>query len=1061
MAIAFVAWAVTSAAQGLYCRRFTTRDGLGDNLATTLLQARNGYLWLSTHHGIYRWDGRRFEPYVHRPGVANSLSGNTVYRLAEDQQGRIWAATQHDGVSCYDPVRKTWTSLPALLPDSSALLSREINEVYCDRRNRIWIGYWGKGWTLYDPKTRLMRHFQATHTLDNAYGQNMDNLIDGFADDAQGNLWVASNAGLHYLDVQKGTITSYRDPEHIANPTTTNLYTYLYRADDTTLWLGSWGCGLKKFNTRTHRFTRYLYRPVSPHFAIYDIVLGIARKSEDELWLATADKGLVSFNTRSARFTFYPHDPGNAASPLPGECYGVTVDRDGGLWAAYTSGIIYCASPMQAFHYTELPKDANAFATKTVSALWQDPTTKTLYVGAIGGSGLYAYDDPTGKGVLIPFPDIRDFPQQNGGIMSIEPADQRRLLLSTYNGLYLFHKEQRQFSRLALLDQDNQPVINGSLIRDVAGNYWTGTASNGLYWIDRTLTRALHYHTGKSSPIPLMDNHLALAMVEGDSVAWIHETSAGFARIHVLKGTREVVVPGPETFNPLSMIRSRAGDLWAATFRNGLCRLNPQHNGLMQPTYFSRDEGVGSDRTADIVLDQAGRIWATCEAGIATYLGGNRFKTLGEEEGFSWGPTLHTLYPAPDGFIYCGVDNGWVRFRPEQVLHPGHAPPLVLQSLKVFDREWSDTADLNTVRQITLPYNRNFLSAEFAALSFRNPEQTQYAWMLEGVDDRWVEGGNRNYLSYSGLAPGSYTLHIRARNSYGLPTNTICIKINIMPPFWKTWWFSSLILLLLFGVVYAMYQYRLGQVRHEEALKTAFNKKVAEIEMKALRAQMNPHFIFNSLNSINRYIVKSDQITASSYLTKFAKLMRLILESSASGLIALEQEIELLRLYAEMESLRFKSQFTYEFIVAENLNPRQIMLPSMLIQPYMENAIWHGLLHREAAGHLQVRFFRHQDRLHIVIRDNGVGRARAAALKSRNTLKEKSYGMKITGDRVRIVNDLYGSNATIAIVDLADPDGEPAGTEVTLEIPLDMHAPGSGAPLNTTNNHDKISAHRR
>jgi tetratricopeptide (TPR) repeat protein len=211
----------------------------------------------------------------------------------------------------------------------------------------------------------------------------------------------------------------------------------------------------------------------------------------------------------------------------------------------------------------------------------------------------------------------------------------------------------------------------------------------------------------------------------------------------------------------------------------------------------------------------------------------------------------------------------------------------------------------------------------------------------------------------------------------------------------------------------------------------------AESEMKALRAQMNPHFIFNSLNSINRYIVKSDATTASNYLTKFAKLMRMILDSSANTTTTLAQEAEQLKLYIEMEMLRFKEQFSFEMNYAEGLDTDRILIPSMIIQPYIENAIWHGLLHKEdEKGHLEISFSAKDKLLTVVIQDNGIGREKASELKSRNTLKQKSYGMKITGDRINIANKTYGLNANLKIEDLKDSNGNGAGTKVILEIPI-------------------------
>ena len=214
-------------------------------------------------------------------------------------------------------------------------------------------------------------------------------------------------------------------------------------------------------------------------------------------------------------------------------------------------------------------------------------------------------------------------------------------------------------------------------------------------------------------------------------------------------------------------------------------------------------------------------------------------------------------------------------------------------------------------------------------------------------------------------------------------------------------------------------------------------QKMAEVEMQALRAQMNPHFIFNCLNSINRYIVKSDQTTASLYLTKFAKLMRLILDNSNSKNVILSNELEALRLYIEMEALRFDKKFTYEIKVEENLGPDTIEVPPLIIQPYVENAIWHGLLHKEDDGHLSIRLsMAGESMLQCIIEDNGIGREKAKELKSKTATSRKSLGMQLTESRLGLLNKYAQVNASVEIIDLQNGGMEALGTKVILKIPV-------------------------
>lgn len=228
-----------------------------------------------------------------------------------------------------------------------------------------------------------------------------------------------------------------------------------------------------------------------------------------------------------------------------------------------------------------------------------------------------------------------------------------------------------------------------------------------------------------------------------------------------------------------------------------------------------------------------------------------------------------------------------------------------------------------------------------------------------------------------------------------------------------------------------------NEKRKAELELTQTKQRQAEMEMRALRAQMNPHFIFNSLNSINKYILKNDHTNASRYLTRFAKLIRLILDNSNSKEVALSDELDALKLYIEMESLRFTSKFSYEIIVAPDVSADTLQVPPLIMQPYVENAIWHGLLHKEQGGRLSVTIKKiKEDMLQCTIEDNGIGRKRANELKSKSATNNKSLGMKLTEERIVMLNQYASLHASISIIDLENERGEATGTKVILNIPV-------------------------
>ncbi len=221
------------------------------------------------------------------------------------------------------------------------------------------------------------------------------------------------------------------------------------------------------------------------------------------------------------------------------------------------------------------------------------------------------------------------------------------------------------------------------------------------------------------------------------------------------------------------------------------------------------------------------------------------------------------------------------------------------------------------------------------------------------------------------------------------------------------------------------------------SLTSEFEQKIAETEITALRSQMNPHFIFNCLNSIKLYSLENDSKAASEYLTKFSRLIRLVLENSRSEKVTLENEIETLTLYIDMEAMRFKEKVKYQINIASDIDQQFIEIPPLLIQPFVENAIWHGLMHKPEGGTVKIDISQPIDQiLHIEISDNGIGREKAQEYKSKSAMKQKSFGMKVTSERIELINQIYKTNTEVEIIDLKNQNGEATGTKVILNIPF-------------------------
>ena len=328
-------------------------------------------------------------------------------------------------------------------------------------------------------------------------------------------------------------------------------------------------------------------------------------------------------------------------------------------------------------------------------------------------------------------------------------------------------------------------------------------------------------------------------------------------------------------------------------------------------------------------------------------------------------------------------------------------------------------------------------------LNRQDPTFVRYQYMMEGYEKEWRPVTDKTNATYGNIDEGRYIFKLRAQSPDGVWSRPLTYTFKVLPPWYRTWWFRITEVIFVAALFYALIRWRLHQKFRRQLERSENEKQVAELkhktaelEMQALRAQMNPHFIFNSLNSINMFILENNKLQASEYLSKFSRLVRLILQNSQEAFIPLDRELEALRLYLELESLRFEQRFEYKISVNDEVDTTMVKVPPLIIQPYAENAIWHGLMHKKEKGHLEIELFKKEKILFCKITDDGIGRKRAAELKSKSSLTYKSMGMRITADRIAILQQQEQNNTFISVNDLVFPDGRPAGTEVLIKIPL-------------------------
>ena len=340
---------------------------------------------------------------------------------------------------------------------------------------------------------------------------------------------------------------------------------------------------------------------------------------------------------------------------------------------------------------------------------------------------------------------------------------------------------------------------------------------------------------------------------------------------------------------------------------------------------------------------------------------------------------------------------------------------------------------------LDLPHRQNHLSFEFIGINHKNPEKVKYSWRLEPYEENWTPLTRKTEATYSNLKPGAYTFFVKACNEDGICNEKPqAFPFIIRPPYWQKLWFQILVVGLVALLIGFIFQWRIGQIKkkNEAARKKAeMDRNMIELEQKALRLQMNPHFIFNALNSIKGCMAMDDTAAARKYLVKFARLMRLILDNSRTPYISIETEVQTLALYLEIEKLSKSDGFEFEIEVDPELDKEGMGIPPMLVQPFVENAILHGVAPIRD-GKIKVSFLPEEGQIKCVVEDNGVGREKAAELQSSLGKEHKSTATTVTEERLALLEPGKGTDYRIHFEDLKDETGEPTGTRVELYMPF-------------------------
>jgi ligand-binding sensor domain-containing protein len=983
---------------------------LRQNIIFDIVQDKEGFLWLGTYTGLYRYDGYNVR---HYQGGKEGIPPGPVYRVHFDREGLLWMSMQENGVVVFDARQGKSTHYTHDPKNPESLTTNATDELFEDAEGNIWIGTHTAGVNKWDRKTKKIRRFP----------QGEKGLAGSWVVDAKfrgEKRWplISTFEGIQYYDAAKDTFLFTDFTPDLLNPgPRKRIYNSIYEDTEGNIWFAG-PVRVVKYDPETRKYSMV----INDNDRIEKT--RIMEDHEGVVWISTAGVGLYSYDLNTGKSDVFRHNAADIGS-LPGNrvvC--VYEDEADNLWIGTYEGLSKVRSLQRniSAYVPEALADSFEASHKHIRTVYIDPEGYKWF-GTLG-AGLYRLS-PDGRPDYF-FYDTKELPYYViNFINTIYPAGDN-LLIGGQQGLIAFNKRESRFIDLYHIQEQIfqlHGVAVWAIFIDDTGTTWLGTKHHGLASIDpRTKKLRLHPEIMQVASTNFSVWRIYKA---SDGAIWLG-TNEGLKRVVLSQGGVSVThLPCKDAGEVFYIHEDSEKNLWLATTLGGLIKFYPKTGRF---DAYTTNEGLPSNTVCSILEDGQKRLWVSTLRGICVFDRVTNTVIRSFDAGkdlfdnrFNFGSCFKTA----DGQMYFGGSNGVNSFYPDKLLKSMARPNVALISFKVLHKELYDSLQQNS--SIVLPYNQNTISFEFACLDLTNPENNHFAYQLEGLDTGWVNTGTRNYAAFSNLDPGEYTFRIKGMNAYGIWSAPKSYSILIKPPFYRTTLFYILSTTLVLGII--------GLILAVWIRQKNLQRRRVQSELSALRSQLNSHFIFNSLTSLQLFIISKQDELALEYLSQFARLMRMILENSKKDWISVQEEIEFIRLYVFMENVRLEDKVALETNADPNMDPAKTYIPSMLLQPLVENSILHGIAGQVQDGKIKVGFHLQNGHIQCSVEDNGIGMNMAAKNKGLTVSGKTSLGLSIIRERLKVHFNYKSDDVSLVVKDLKNEQGR--GTRIEIRIPKD------------------------
>jgi ligand-binding sensor domain-containing protein/signal transduction histidine kinase len=807
----------------------TSEDGLSSGNVFGIMQDTQGFLWFATGDGLSRYDGYSFRIYRFERNNANSLSNNSMVAVCRGSGNVLWLATTGGGVDRFDPASETFTHYHHETGNQNTLSGNHISKygLHEDRQGILWIGTVDNGLDRLDLVSGIFTHYRHDPYNNNSLSSNN---IESIYQDSGGIMWIGTlDAGLNRLDPASGRITRYL-PDPSDSHTLPNADVHgMYEDRGGTFWVGT-EKGFGTLDRSTGRFTRYTIAPDRPDAASLNAITRFYEDAAGNLWLGTGGAGVLKFDRQQQRVVQYKNDPANPHNLRNNFVSSFLEDPSGTLWIGTLGGGANMFSTRQPkfAHYKHEANNSNCVADNFILSIFEDHTG-IVWIG--NDRTLNRWDRLSNTWQVYRNDPANPASISNGSVTATQEDPDGTLWFGTFfGGLNRFDPKTGQFHAYRFNSNDPHSLsddIVRSLYIDSKGVLWVGGWNNGLNRFNRITGTFRRYQHDPDDPASLGGGSVTDIYEDRSKTLWVATEGGGLNRFNPATEKFERFQNNPQNLKSLPdnavrvLYEDRSGLFWVGT-TGGLCVFD-RTNGTC--TIFTVKEGLPNNTIEGILEDEYGNLWISTNNGLSRFdpktktfrnydvvdgLQSNEFNT------FTAFCKSHRT-----GDMYFGGINGFNVFNPSQVKDNPFLPPVVLTDFRLFNRSVPVGGKsilkktINEINELTLPYNQNSITFEFSALIYLAPEKNQYRYKLGGFDKDWYHTDGKERLAvYTNLPAGSYVFRVLGSNQDGVWNKEgKSIKIIITPPWWKTWWFKSIIVLVLLALAYSVHLLRVISIK--------------------------------------------------------------------------------------------------------------------------------------------------------------------------------------------------------------------------------------------------------